>query len=496
MSMIFVSPDFPLNRRMRKAVQRGKLQVFRDGGEHSALGGGMASGLIPPFRIFSSSLVCFASREGDSGATGGGDGKPLPQYLVHAREAARKAEEAARLGKRNEDAFMWHFIFADACNSGYRHGPEDTHHEFYLSMCNSRGREEVDKRIWNALVFFLGCFREDAESVCEQLKNAKIKVGDYPRQYEKLEKTQRSLVESVDKKLLGLHMSREGAKAHQSYIEPILKFMGPAIPKGLADDDYSYYLNSPEAKEVKAVGEKIAKMHQERFFAEKQKCDKTEIWSSISKEQRFGVLDGLEDLFSHGVSEVFEGWKKNRYHFNWSEMEDAHRDLENSGYFTPDNWVRNLGEIPPVVKGPLQFCKPVRIRLEEIRRSYFFGNWLSVIALSRCLMEYVLIQALGKDAKSGRKENGGYKPLGALIAEMSGRMRELQMDMESIKERGNYIMHPRDKGGDILSRSEQDAQDCLRGIVRIVSVLGGKETIPTRVPPVKQRKRPVVKKNR
>ena len=253
MSMIFVSPDFPLNRRMRKAVQRGKLQAFRKGGERSALGGGMASGLIPPFRTFSSSLVCFASREGDSGATGGGDGKPLPQYLVHAREAVRKAEEAARLGKRNEDAFKWHSMFSDACKPGYRHGPEDIPHLSYGIMCDSRGREEVNKHIWNALVFFLSCFREDAESVCEQLKNAKIKVGDYPRQYEKLEKTQRSLVESVDKKLLGWHMDREGAKAHQSYIEPILKFMGHTIPKGLADDNYSYY-NSPEAKEVKKVG--------------------------------------------------------------------------------------------------------------------------------------------------------------------------------------------------------------------------------------------------
>ena len=40
MQTIFVSPDFPLNRRMRKAVQRGKLQVVREGGERSALGGG------------------------------------------------------------------------------------------------------------------------------------------------------------------------------------------------------------------------------------------------------------------------------------------------------------------------------------------------------------------------------------------------------------------------------------------------------------------------
>ena len=129
MSMIFVSPDFPLNRRMRKAIRRGKLQVFREGGARSALGGGIASKLIPPFRTFSSSLVCFASREGDSGAMGGGGGE----------------EEAA---------FLLYSMFARACDSGSRFGPEDAPYSAYWSLCDSHGREEVDKRIWKRLCFF------------------------------------------------------------------------------------------------------------------------------------------------------------------------------------------------------------------------------------------------------------------------------------------------------------------------------------------------------
>ena len=40
MQTIFVSPEFPLNRRMRRAVRRGKLQVVREGGERASLGGG------------------------------------------------------------------------------------------------------------------------------------------------------------------------------------------------------------------------------------------------------------------------------------------------------------------------------------------------------------------------------------------------------------------------------------------------------------------------
>ena len=41
MRTIYVSPEFPLNCRMRKDVRRGKLQVIREGGERSSLGGGI-----------------------------------------------------------------------------------------------------------------------------------------------------------------------------------------------------------------------------------------------------------------------------------------------------------------------------------------------------------------------------------------------------------------------------------------------------------------------
>ena len=39
MRTIYVSPDFPLNRRMRKDIRRGKLQVVREGGEKLSLDG-------------------------------------------------------------------------------------------------------------------------------------------------------------------------------------------------------------------------------------------------------------------------------------------------------------------------------------------------------------------------------------------------------------------------------------------------------------------------
>ena len=70
MRTIYVSPDFPLNRRMRKDIRRGKLQVVREGGERLSLGGGIPSGKGRGFRTTGSPLVCMA----DNGAEVGGGG--------------------------------------------------------------------------------------------------------------------------------------------------------------------------------------------------------------------------------------------------------------------------------------------------------------------------------------------------------------------------------------------------------------------------------------
>ena len=77
MRTIYVSPEFPLNRRMRKDVRRGKLQVVREGGERSSLGGGIPSGKRRGLRTTGSRLVCMV----DNGA--GIGGVPQEHPRVH-----------------------------------------------------------------------------------------------------------------------------------------------------------------------------------------------------------------------------------------------------------------------------------------------------------------------------------------------------------------------------------------------------------------------------
>ena len=73
MRTIYVSPEFPLNRRMRKDVRRGKLQVVREGGERSSLGGGIPSGKRRGLRTTGSRLVCMVDNGAEvSGGLGEG----------------------------------------------------------------------------------------------------------------------------------------------------------------------------------------------------------------------------------------------------------------------------------------------------------------------------------------------------------------------------------------------------------------------------------------
>ena len=92
MRTIHVSPDFPLNRRMRRLVARGKLQVVRVGGESLSLGGG---GMLPLGRPFASPLVCFAEGEGKVGGITGPISCPIWEGdFTHARCENARDENA------------------------------------------------------------------------------------------------------------------------------------------------------------------------------------------------------------------------------------------------------------------------------------------------------------------------------------------------------------------------------------------------------------------
>ena len=88
MQTIYVSPEFPLNRRMRKAVQRGKLQVVRERGESLSLGGGMSFETGRKVRTTGSALVCCIDNGAKiSGGSNGEEVRDIPTYLEKIGEA-------------------------------------------------------------------------------------------------------------------------------------------------------------------------------------------------------------------------------------------------------------------------------------------------------------------------------------------------------------------------------------------------------------------------
>ena len=107
MRVIHVSNEFPLNRQMRKAVRRGKLQVVRMRDELSPMGGGIPHEMRRAFRTNGSSAVCMANNGAQiaKGAGGKNDRTPVEraeQNRIIAKRVFRDMAKGRQRVGRNE----------------------------------------------------------------------------------------------------------------------------------------------------------------------------------------------------------------------------------------------------------------------------------------------------------------------------------------------------------------------------------------------------------
>ncbi len=144
-------------------------------------------------------------------------------------------------------------------------------------------------------------------------------------------------------------------------------------------------------------------------------------------------------------------------------------------YFNPDAWEENESDLAPIFVTDAIKKMPTHVqeRIHEIHRSFILGNWMSAIALSRCLLEYALINKKSLLAKRLNRKvevlvrKGRAKPIRELT-EMAGEaFPELKESMETVIEYGNYVMHPVDKT--IPGRNL--AKHCVEEINKIISTL-------------------------
>ncbi|MDA8002187.1 MAG: hypothetical protein MPL62_12985 [Alphaproteobacteria bacterium] len=134
-------------------------------------------------------------------------------------------------------------------------------------------------------------------------------------------------------------------------------------------------------------------------------------------------------------------------------------------YFEPDAWIKNE-RLPVMVARSVEVPPPVRRRVEEIRKSFIFGNWMAVIALSRCLVEYAILDnkpICGIECPPPRG-------LDALVSCVNKEDRALAKLMRYIKDEGDKVMHPADHAED-KSNFQKIAEECFVRIAKIIGIL-------------------------
>ena len=148
-------------------------------------------------------------------------------------------------------------------------------------------------------------------------------------------------------------------------------------------------------------------------------------------------------------------------------------------YFQPDGWTANENELLSIVVNKEMEKIPyhVKSRVVEIYRSFIFGNYMAVIALSRCLLEFVIVdrkslleKRLNEKVKT-TNANGTNKPIRELILIAASAFPELEKGMHYIREQGNRIMHPDKKIVPLEPFVKNLAKHCIDEIQKIIGVL-------------------------
>ncbi len=197
-----------------------------------------------------------------------------------------------------------------------------------------------------------------------------------------------------------------------------------------------------------------------------------------------GAIKDSEYPLGRVMYSALDFWKNTHYISDESEGEfdkwNISRCIEiiNKPYFNIDDWDNNEMDLSPVVVTEEINRIPTHIqkRNYEIYHSFIFGNWMSVIALSRCLLEYALIHRKSLlEKRLNRKieikdHKGRTKRIGELAEIATESFPELGESMENVIAYGNYVMHP-------LRRTIPDknlAKHCIDEINKIIGTLYSK----------------------
>ncbi|KAA1172799.1 hypothetical protein FWJ25_13375 [Marinobacter salinexigens] len=196
-----------------------------------------------------------------------------------------------------------------------------------------------------------------------------------------------------------------------------------------------------------------------------------------SSQKSTPILDAF-DLATEQLENLLDYDPPEHLEYMADEELVALKELVSAKFFEPDEWHANMKELKPIVSSRRSEMLPghVRERIKEIYRSFIFGNFQSVAAMSRGVMEYALIDragSLGYEAYENDKSGKGRPKSLRYLIDHAGEMRpHIASDMDAIREYGNDVMHP-EKTKKIRSflLSRQRAIDCIDRVKRVLEAV-------------------------
>lgn len=148
--------------------------------------------------------------------------------------------------------------------------------------------------------------------------------------------------------------------------------------------------------------------------------------------------------------------------------------------FDPDKWLDRAGNLAPIrtERGIEHLPIHVRLRLEDLFRTYVFGCWLAVPALARAILEYAILDNLHKFEiercwPPDRRGNTREKTLEHLIRDVAERTPELEAQMNAVRDYGNDFMHPKRTrtSKETLFQREERAKEAIDAVTSVVESL-------------------------
>ena len=157
--------------------------------------------------------------------------------------------------------------------------------------------------------------------------------------------------------------------------------------------------------------------------------------------------------FDQGIEEVRSLIERNPGEgFEESYVPDQAEELLESRLiqFDPDAWKERALSLAPIRVGRINLILPgnLRLRLEEIYRTYVFGCWISVISLTRAALEYALLDNAPRlemtthwpADRDGKIRN---KRLSDLVDDYAALVTSIAHDLNNLRDLGNSYLHPK-----------------------------------------------------